>query len=29
MKLNAKFCVMKTAGDYKSLGQTFHADIDE
>ena len=29
MKLNAKFCVIKTAGDYKSLGQTFHADIDE
>ena len=29
MKLNAKFCVIKTAGDYKSLGQTLHADIDE
>ena len=29
MKLNANFCVIKTAGDYKSLGQTFHADIDE
>ena len=29
MKLNAKFCVIRTAGDYKSLGQTFHADFDE
>ena len=28
MKLNAKFCVVKTAGDFNSLGQTFHADID-
>ena len=29
MKLNAKVCVIKTAGDFNSLGQTFHADIDE
>ena len=28
MKVNAKFCVIYTAGDFKSLGQTFHADID-
>ena len=28
MKVNAKICVIKTAGDFKSLGQTFHADID-
>ena len=28
MKLNAKFCVIKTTGDFNSLGQTFHADID-
>ena len=28
MKLDARFCVIKTAGDFKSLGQTFHADID-
>ena len=28
MKSNAKVCVIKTAGDFYSLGQTFHADID-
>ena len=24
MKLNANYCVIKTARDYKSLGQTFN-----
>ena len=28
MKLNANYCVIRTARDYKSLGQTFYADID-
>ena len=29
MKVNANYCVIRTAGDdYKPFGQTFHADVD-